>query len=118
MCTGHRTDAELDAVKKERRRAESSGGEDDLRFIMMRFRQGIFRGSYVHDYPTEYLILGPPIPDPPRTPVKYLKRLLPPPNPVAKLTKQYLSRQQTHGTFKVLTSEEYYRRLLGGKVGH
>jgi hypothetical protein len=121
----YRTADELALVRKER-----ATGTDDLRVIMQRFRQDIVRGSYIHDYPTEYLILEqhPPIPDPPRTPIKFLRQLQPPPNPVERLTKKYLQRQEQqhnpsspqrnsnsdHGSSSAPTSsEEYYRRLLG-----
>lgn len=109
----YRTDDELDQVRKERRE-----GTDDLRVIMRRFRQDIVRGSSIHDYPVEYLILQqhPPIPDPPRTPVKLLKQLLPPPNPVERLTKKYLQRQtnnRSSGGSGPVSTEDYYRRLLG-----
>jgi hypothetical protein len=108
----YRTDEELEQVRKERRL-----GNDDLRVIMQRFRQDIVRGSAIHDYPVEYLILQqhPPIPDPPRTPVKFLKQLQAPPNPIDRLTKKYLQReqQQSGGSSGPVSTEDYYRRLLG-----
>jgi hypothetical protein len=123
----YRTADELATVRKER-----ATGTDDLRVIMQRFRQDIVRGSFIHDYPTEYLILEqhPPIPDPPRTPIKFLRQLQAPPNPMERLTKKYLQRQEQqhtssspqrnssdHGSSSSssapASSEEYYRRLLG-----
>lgn len=118
----YRTNEELEKVKKERR-----DSADDLQTIMYRFRHDIVRGSSVHDYPTEYLILQqhPPIPDPPRTPVKLLKRMRAPPNPTERLAKKYMEKQR--GTEEQAgeepfegeasgapnTAQEYYRRLLG-----
>jgi hypothetical protein len=106
----YRTHEEIEQLKKERR--ESS---EDLRIIMNRFRQDIIRGSYIQDYPTEYLIMNqhPPIPDPPRIPLKMLRKEQPPPNPLDSLTKKYLNRQHTEVFSGKMTAEEYYRRLLG-----
>jgi hypothetical protein len=120
----YRSEEELQAVYKERR-----DSADDLKTIMRRFRQDIVRGTAVHDYPIEYRILQqhPPIPDPPRTPVKWLRKQKQEPNPVRKLASNYLSklehkqRQQTGGSGNsdgsnsgnnTLTADDYYR-LLG-----
>lgn len=123
-CGVYRSPEELTALRKER----ATNGTDDLRVIMSRFRQDIVRGSFVHDYPTEYFILEqhPPIPDPPRTPVRLRKQLLRPPiHAVERLTKKYLNRQeqqqhQQKGTHSnnnnnngPSSTEDYYRRLLG-----
>ena len=123
----YRTQDELEKVWKERR-----DSTDDLHVIMRRFRQDIVRGSAIQDYPDEYLILQqhPPIPDPPRTPVKF--REPPEPNPVEHLVRQYYQKfQQQHrrknrslaadmsSSSSTTTStsasspEDYYSRLLG-----
>jgi hypothetical protein len=83
----YRSEDELQAVYKERR-----DSADDLKTIMRRFRQDIVRGTAVHDYPVEYRILQqhPPIPDPPKTPVKWLRKMQNAPNPVRKLAGNYL----------------------------
>jgi hypothetical protein len=123
----YRTKEELEIVIKQRK-----DGIEDLRVIMDRLRQDIVRGSHIQDYPTEYLILEqhPPILDPPRTPVRILRQLRPPPNPLHKLTKKYLKRYERQTSSSILSkrqasdhtdphtggpvsSEEYYRRLLG-----
>lgn len=87
----YRTSSELEAVRKQR-----AAASDDLRTVMRRFRQDIVRGSSVQDYPTEYLLLmqHPPFPDPPRTPLKLLRKKAAKPNPVAKLVKQNMRRQE------------------------
>jgi hypothetical protein len=87
----YRSEEELQAVYKERR-----DSADDLKTIMRRFRQDIVRGTAVHDYPVEYRILQqhPPIPDPPKTPVKWLRKMKAAPNPVRKLASNYLSRME------------------------
>ena len=113
----YRTNEELDAVWRERR--ESA---DDLRVVMQRFRQDIVRGTSVVDYPIEYQILQqhPPIPDPLRTPKRLLKKMPKEPNPVEKLTRKYLQRQseidksheESHER-EQMSSEDYYRRVLG-----
>jgi hypothetical protein len=63
---------------------------------MRRFRQDIVRDSGIADYPIEYQILQqhPPIPDPPRTPVKWLRRMPVQANPVRKLASNYLHRME------------------------
>jgi len=115
----YRTNEELAQVMKER-----SESADDLRIIMRRFRQDIVRGTSIHDYPDEYLILEqhPPIPDPPRVQKKYMKERLKKLNPIDHLTKQYLQRQQHDVDDSVTeedpnaapkTAEAYYRKLLG-----
>lgn len=115
----YRTGEELTAVMKER---ESS--VDDLRTIMRRFRQDIVRGTSIHDYPTEYLILEqhPPIPDPPRISKKYMKTMQNTEHPLDRLTKTYLQRAEglvedkashTVHSQPERTSEDYYRCLLG-----
>jgi hypothetical protein len=106
----YRSEEELQAVYRERR--DSS---DDLKTIMRRFRQDIVRGTAVHDYPVEYRILQqhPPVPDPPRTPVKWLRKLKPEPNPVRKLASKYLNRLQNVQHAPTLSAADYYERLLG-----
>jgi hypothetical protein len=44
----YRSEEELQACIEARRDA------DDLSSVMRRFRQDVIRGTYVHDYPTEY----------------------------------------------------------------
>ena len=121
----YRTGEELTAVMKER---ESS--VDDLRTIMRRFRQDIVRGTSIHDYPTEYLILEqhPPIPDPPRVSKKYMKAMHNAEHPLDRLTKKYLQRTEGLGMDNAShnnhsqperSAEDYYRCLLGvQKVQH
>lgn len=48
----YRTNEEL--MQCEKQRMDSA---DDLAVIMRRFRQDIVRGTSIHDYPDEYLIL-------------------------------------------------------------
>jgi hypothetical protein len=87
----YRSEEELQAVYKERR-----DSADDLKTIMRRFRQDIVRGTAIHDYPIEYRILQqhPPIPDPPKTPVSWLRKMKQAPNPTRKLASNYLSRME------------------------
>ena len=103
----YRTNEELDRVWKER-----IDGQEDLSVIMRRFRQDIVRGTSVHDYPDEYLILQqhPPFSDPPRVPKKYLRSLPPKPDPVKSLVQRYLQKQPKGAT---LTTDQYYHHLLG-----
>ena len=118
----YRSEEELQAVYKERR-----DSADDLKTIMRRFRQDIVRGTAVHDYPIEYRILQqhPPIPDPPKTPVKWLRKMQTAPNPVRKLASNYLSRMEqtqknkqnqsgggNNGNSNNLSADDYHR-LLG-----
>jgi len=129
----YRSNAELERVWKERR-----DGADDLRTVMRRFRQDVVRGTSVHDYPVEYVILQqhPPIPDPPKVPAKLARRMKEKPNPTEKLVARYLTRQEQQQQRRrrgdededaatgggggagdnsggPTTTEEYYRRLLG-----
>ena len=133
----YRTKEEMAIIMKQRK-----DGVEDLRVIMNRLRQDVIRGSHIQDYPTEYLILEqhPPILNPPRTPVRILRQLRAPPNPIHKLTKKYLKRYERQNssssssvfskhhhadagghedphtdplTGGPVSSEEYYRRLLG-----
>ena len=128
----YRSNEELEQVRKER--MESA---DDLRTIMRRFRQNIIRGSNIHDYPVEYVILKkhPPIPDPPRIPAKIARRMKEPINPTEILVRKQLRRQEQQeqernrrwgettasssstGTSSTsmgpISTEDYYRRLFG-----
>jgi len=125
----YRSHEELEKVWKER-----ANSEDELYVIMRRFRQDIVRGSNIADYPAEYLILQqhPPIPDPPKTPKKLMRRMKEEPNPTERLVAKYLKRQEhqeqtrsrsrkshrqqsyTGGTdTSPKTTQEYYQRLLG-----
>ena len=112
----YRTAEEIEKVRIERR-----DSTDDMIVIMDRFRQNCVRGSFVHDYPEEYLILQqhPPIPDPPRIPKKHMRKMRREPNPTERLVGKYMQRQQNQhqggdgDTTATMTTEEYYRRLLG-----
>ena len=123
----YRTPEEMAIIRKQRQ-----DGVEDLRTIMTRLRQDVVRGSLIQDYPREYLIMEqhPPIPDPLRTPKRILRQLKPPSNnALQQLTKKYVQQyaQQTKAsvlsnpkndvvdpdTGGPLTSDEYYRRLLG-----
>jgi hypothetical protein len=109
----YRTNEELAQVWKDRR--ESA---DDLRTVMRRFRQDIVRGSNIQDYPVEYQILQqhPPVPDPPRTPKRLLRKMLEEPNPTQEIVELYLQRQQRERDHtEEESSQEYYRRLFGIK---
>lgn len=115
----YRSNEEINAVMEQR---ESSA--DDLRTIMRRFRQDIVRGTSIHDYPAEYLILEqhPPLPHPPRVSKKHLKFIAKKEHPMDHLTKKYMQRAEGLATDAVNpfphqpqqgTSEAFYRTLLG-----
>lgn len=119
----YRTHNEIKALKKKLRE------NDDLREVIERFRQDAVRGSNVHDYPGEYLILQqhPPFPKAPRPPLKMRKKMKVKPNPTERLVKMYLNRQEHKeergGSWQgdhsmsdnapPATVEDYYYRLLG-----
>mmetsp|Transcript_26078 Transcript_26078/g.71815 ORF Transcript_26078/g.71815 Transcript_26078/m.71815 type:complete len:799 (-) Transcript_26078:64-2460(-) len=135
----YRTPEEIDKMLNERR-----SREDPLKDIMKRFRQDIVRGAYITDYPDEYLILrqNPPVPDPPKIPVKQRKMLEREMEDrkeyvMKRLVSAYMRKQEqdqqrrghngltqpfTDPTDEnldaPLTPEEYYRRLLGVPAPH
>jgi hypothetical protein len=123
----YRSEEEMQKVYKERR-----DSADDLKTVMRRFRQDIIRGTSVLDYPIEYRILQqhPPIPDPPRTPVAWLRKREYAPDPIRKLAGSYLERMERKQTKSMNSmgnqsnsnnkrdggntlSAEDYHRLLG-----
>jgi hypothetical protein len=116
----HRSQEEIREVQKARSSA------DDLKTVMYQFRQDIIRGSNVHDYPAEYLILSkhPPVPDLPHTPVKLVKKLRQEAQQQERHSKMdslvgtYMERYEGNsrkrkGTKPSMSKDEYYRRLLG-----
>jgi hypothetical protein len=68
----YRTSEEL-AEMRALQRGEGAESENHWRGNAGRMRHDVVRGSSIHDYPAEYVILQqhPPLPDPPRTPRKY-----------------------------------------------
>lgn len=119
----YRSEEELQACIEARRDA------DDLSAVMRRFRQDVVRGSHVHDYPIEYAILRqhPPIPDPPRTPVKLLRKIRQQEMQENKqsymegLVRKYVNRYENQGktnksndkSKSTMSADQYYERLLG-----
>ena len=126
----YRTREEVDRMLRERTKRP-----DELRDIMRRFRQNIVRGTYVADYPAEYMIIrqNPPPPLEPVISKKDKKKMLFEEkthkiDKMQKLVKAYLRREersndaegytfygdhQSPESTAPLTSEDYYQRLLG-----
>ena len=102
---------------------------NDLKSLRGRFRQDIVRGTFVHDYPFDYVVLRqfPPIPTPARIPVKLRKKFLRARESTSVqktqdiLIRKYLNRfEQQEGSQSdsaLLSSDEYYKRLFGMPKG-
>lgn len=110
----YRTSDEIDAAMEALRMGHA--GNDSVvepRVTVQRFRRDIIRGTQVQDYPPEYHILcqHPPIPVPPRTPKKILRRMqaAQPKHPTKKLVHKYMKRQNKSQA----STEDYYKKLLG-----
>lgn len=70
---------------------------EDGRITARRLRHNLVRGSSIHDYPAEYVILQqhPPFPDPPRTPKKVQEQRKPKRNErIETLVNKYYDRHQ------------------------
>jgi len=110
----YRTSDEMDAAMEALRMGHSGDRSVmEPRVAVDRMRRDHMRGTEVQDYPPEYHILcqHPPIPDPPRTPKKLLRRMHheQKKHPTEKLVQHYLQRQRKPRA----TTEDYYRKLLG-----
>jgi hypothetical protein len=106
----YRTRAEVAQIMRDVRDAN----QDDLTQVLRRIRQDGYRGSNVHDYPVDYMIMQqhPPIPDPPRLTARERRALkIKTHEPMNKLSKKYVEKLQ--GERAPMTTEDYYRRLLG-----
>lgn len=110
----YRTGDEIDAAM-EALRMGHSGSQAVLepRVAVSRFRRDIIRGTEVQDYPPEYHILcqHPPLPVPPRTPKKILRRMqaAQPKHPTKKLAYKFMKRHSKSQA----SEEDYYKKLLG-----